>query len=71
MEINHNMKSVNHNILVNGILCSLFPDCLKVVVNLVTVMNCYAGIAHEVPDFCPLSSSERTEDLVDIDCSRK
>lgn len=67
------MKSVNHNILVNGILCtsSLFPDGLEVVVNLVAVMNCYAGISHEVLDSYPLCSSEQTEDLVDIECSRK
>lgn len=67
------MKSVNHVILVDGILCpsSLFPDCLEVVVNLAAVTNCYAGVTHEVLDSYPLHNSELTEDLVDIECSRK
>lgn len=53
------------------VLVVFSPDCLEVVVNLTAVMNCYASVSHEVLDSYPLCSSELTEELVDIDCSRK
>lgn len=62
------IKSVNHNVLGNGILYNLSPDCVwKAVVNLADAINYYAGISHCVFHSYPLPNLEHTQDLVDIE----
>lgn len=66
------VKLVNHNVLVNGILCSFSPDCAwKTVVNLAATTNGFAGTSHYVLDSYTLPSSGQSPDLVNIECQNK
>lgn len=58
------IKSVNHNVLGNGILYNLSPDCVWKAVDPADAINYSAGISHYVFHFYSLTNSEHTQDLV-------